>query len=67
MTTDDPVRGLIVAKPEVLGGRPCVRGTRISVAHILEMLASGATRDDVLAAHPQIISDGFAAALQWHE
>jgi uncharacterized protein (DUF433 family) len=55
----------IVASPGVLGGKPCVRGTRISVEHILELLASGATREDVLQAHPQITSDGLLAALQY--
>ncbi len=35
----------IVADPAVLGGKPCVRGTRLSVEFILELIASGATRE----------------------
>ena len=53
----------IVASPGVLGGKPCIRGTRISVEHVLELLASGASRDDVLRAHPQLTREGFDAAL----
>lgn len=55
----------IVSNPGVLGGKPCVRGTRISVEHIMELLASGASREDVLHAHPQITADDLAAALQY--
>ena len=52
-----------MSNPEVLGGKPCIRGTRISVEHVLELLASGASRDDVLKAHPQVTPEGFEAAL----
>jgi uncharacterized protein (DUF433 family) len=53
----------IVATPGVLGGKPCVKGTRISVEHVLEVLASGASREDILRAFPQITPDGLTAAL----
>lgn len=55
----------ITTDPDVLGGKPYIRGTRISVQHILELLASGATREDILRAHPQITPEGLAAALQY--
>ena len=55
----------IVAQPDVLGGKPCVRGTRLSVELLLELLASGATNEQVLAAYPQLTSDGLAAALRY--
>jgi uncharacterized protein (DUF433 family) len=55
----------IVSNPGVLAGKPCVRGTRISVQHILELLASGATQDDVLRAHPQITREGLLAAIEY--
>ncbi|GAC1539199.1 MAG: hypothetical protein NVS3B10_03890 [Polyangiales bacterium] len=55
----------ITTDPAVLGGKPCVRGTRISVQHLLELLASGATRDEILRAHPQLTSDGLSAALRY--
>jgi uncharacterized protein (DUF433 family) len=56
---------LIVSDPAVLGGKPCVRGTRITVQHVLELLASGATREDILRAHPQLTTEGLSAAIQY--
>ena len=53
----------ILTNPGVLGGKPCIRGTRISVEFILELLASGASREDILRSYPQVTSDGLAAAL----
>lgn len=55
----------IVANPAVLGGKPCIKGTRISVEFVLELLATGATRDEILHAYPQVTADGLAAALQY--
>lgn len=55
----------IVTDPDVLGGKPCIRGTRISVELVLELLASGATRADILSAYPQVEDDGLTAALQY--
>lgn len=55
----------IVTRPGVLGGKPCIRGTRISVELILELLASGATAQEILAAYPQVTSEGLTAALQY--
>lgn len=59
------MRPWISTDPDILGGKPYVRGTRISVQHILELLASGASQDDILRAHPQITHEGLAAALQY--
>lgn len=55
----------IVADPAVLGGKPCIKGTRISVELVLELFASGAAREDVLRAYPQVTPDGLAAALAY--
>jgi uncharacterized protein (DUF433 family) len=55
----------IVADPEILGGKPCIKGTRISVELILELLASGATREEILRAYSQIPPEGLTAALQY--
>lgn len=55
----------IVADPAVLGGKPCIRGTRISVAFVLELLAGGASREDILRAYPQVSEEGLAAALTY--
>jgi len=53
----------ITTDPGTLGGKPYIRETRISVQHVLELLASGAAQDDILRAHPQITPEGLAAAL----
>lgn len=56
---------LIVCPPGVLGGKPCIRGTPISIEHVLELLASGASPEDVLVAHPQVTREGLQAALSY--
>jgi uncharacterized protein (DUF433 family) len=58
----DVAEELIVANPEILGGKPCVRGTRLSVEFLLELAGSGATRDQILAQYPQLTAEGIAAA-----
>ncbi len=44
----------ITANPHILGGKPVIRGTRISVEFILELLASGATESDILEDYPHL-------------
>jgi uncharacterized protein (DUF433 family) len=55
----------IVSKPGVLGGKPCIRGTRISVELVLELLASGASREEILRTYPHIPPEGLSAAIQY--
>ena len=63
----------IISDPAVLRGKPIIRGTRISVEVILEWIASGATRDDILQRHPHLTSEdvqqalGYAAAATRNE
>ena len=56
---------LIVADPQILGGKPCVRGTRLSVEFLLELAASGATQEQILAQYPQLTPEGLAAAFRY--
>jgi uncharacterized protein (DUF433 family) len=56
---------LIVANPQILGGKPCVSGTRLSVEFLLELAASGATQEQILSQYPQLTADGLAAAFQY--
>lgn len=51
--------------PGVLGGKPCIRGTRISVEFILEILANGATREEIAEACPQVPQEAVRAALNY--
>ena len=55
----------VVSNPGVLGGKRCIKGTRISVAFILELAASGATRDDILRAYPHLAAEDVEEALQY--
>ena len=49
--------------PEVLGGKPCIAGTRISVELILEQLSLGATIDYLLEQYPRLTEEQIYAAL----
>jgi uncharacterized protein (DUF433 family) len=57
--------GRITTDPEVLGGRPCIRSLRVRVKDILDLLASGASRQDILADYPYLEDDDIAAALEY--
>jgi uncharacterized protein (DUF433 family) len=53
------------ADPAILGGKPVVRGTRISVEFILELIASGATADDTVDDHPPVTREDISEALHF--
>jgi uncharacterized protein (DUF433 family) len=55
----------VECKPGVLGGKPVIRGTRISVAFILQSLASGQSVDDILRSYPHLTRDGVLAAVDY--
>jgi uncharacterized protein (DUF433 family) len=56
----------ISTDPEVLGGRPCIAGTRISVELILEQLSFGATIDYLLEQYPDLLTrEKILAALDF--
>jgi uncharacterized protein (DUF433 family) len=53
----------IVIDPAVRFGKPCVRGTRITVGDVLGYLAAGMSEDEVLADFPQLARDDIRACL----
>ena len=53
----------ITFNKDVLCGKPLIRGLRISVEMILELLAKGATEEEILQDYPQLEADDFRAAL----
>lgn len=55
----------IEARTGVLGGKPCVRGTRLSVEFLLELFASGAARADILERFPELSEDDLSQVLQY--
>jgi uncharacterized protein (DUF433 family) len=53
----------IVCDPAILGGKPCIRGTRISVEFLLELIASGAAKPEILGAYPHLTAEDIEAAM----
>ena len=50
---------------EILSGKPHIVGTRLSIEFILELVASGATKDDMLKAYPQLTAEAIEQALHF--
>lgn len=55
----------ITIDPQVMGGRPCIRGMRIRVRDVLDMLADGATAEQILADYPDLEADNIRASLAY--
>ncbi|MBI4450388.1 DUF433 domain-containing protein [Candidatus Woesearchaeota archaeon] len=55
----------IVMDPEILSGKPIIKGTRISVEFVLELLSSGMSIDAVLVEYPHLTRDDVLAALEY--
>jgi uncharacterized protein (DUF433 family) len=53
----------ITIDPEQCGGRPCVRGLRMRVTDVLELLAAGETAQQILAAYPYLEAEDISASL----
>lgn len=56
-------RKFITIEPGKRGGKPCVRGLRISVSDVLEYLASGMSIDEILSDFPDLTADDIRACL----
>ena len=56
---------LITSDPDILNGKPIIKGTRIPVALILQCLASGMTREEIVRGYPTLTEEGFNAALDY--
>ncbi|MCI1749353.1 MAG: DUF433 domain-containing protein [Acidipropionibacterium sp.] len=55
----------ITVDPAVVHGRPVVRGTRMRVADVLQLLAHGATESEVLEDYPYLTADDVKACLEY--
>jgi uncharacterized protein (DUF433 family) len=53
----------ITHNPNVMGGKPCIRGMRVTVATILGLLAAGKSRDRILEAYPYLEPEDIDAVL----
>ena len=61
-TTEDLLHRITFDK-DILAGKPIIRGMRISVDMILELLAKGATAEEIMEDYPQLERDDLRAAL----
>ncbi len=55
----------ITQNPGVMGGKPCIRGMRVTVGMILGQMASGQTPQDVLNQYPYLEMEDITQALQY--
>ena len=55
----------ITIDPAQMGGLPCIRGLRIPVAAIVDMVASGMTTDEIVADYPDLEPEDVAEALRY--
>jgi len=55
----------ITIDPSVCGGRPCIRGLRVRVKDVLDLLAAGASRDEILADYPYLEDEDITAVLEF--
>ena len=53
----------ISINPEIRFGKPCIKGTRIAIADILQLLANGATHEEIISDFPSIKNEHILAAL----
>ncbi len=62
---DEKLLGRITANPEIFGGKPIIRGMRISVEMILSLLAQGEKEESILADYPDLEPDDLRACLAY--
>lgn len=55
----------ITRNPEVMGGKPCLRGLRVTVGTIVGLVASGHSWAEILAAYPYLEEDDIRQALRY--
>ena len=53
----------ITLNPAVMGGKPCIRGMRITAGMVLGLLANGTSRERILQAYPHLEPEDFDAVL----
>jgi uncharacterized protein (DUF433 family) len=55
----------ITLNPDIMGGKPCIRGLRMTVGTIIGLLASGHTTTDILKMYPYLQAEDIIAALSY--
>lgn len=65
--TDQNLLTRIVSRPGVLAGKPTIRGTRLSVEYILNLLAHGATQEEILSEYDGLAPEDITACRLFSE
>ena len=55
----------ITQDPAVMGGRPCIRGMRVTVGTVVGLLAAGRSQEEILKAYPYLEPEDISAALAY--
>ena len=55
----------IIANPGILGGKPVIEGTRLSVEHVLGLLANGMSNEEIIESYPILSEKSIQAALAY--
>jgi uncharacterized protein (DUF433 family) len=55
----------ITRNPEVMGGKPCLRGMRVTVGTVVGLVASGRSDSEILAAYPYLQAEDIRQALAY--
>ena len=63
--TDADWKSRITLDPEILAGKPIIKGTRITVEFILDLLANGWTDEGIIENYPQLEKEDIRAALRY--
>ena len=63
MKTEEELLERIIVNHKIMGGKPIVKGTRITVEHVLKMLAQGLSFEEILKDYPHLTRDDIAAVL----
>ena len=62
---DMPQLTRITRDPAVMGGKPCIRGMRVTVGTVVGLVAAGRTRDEILREYPYLEAEDIAEALAY--
>ena len=62
---DQQLLGRVMTDPDVCGGQPCIRGTRINIAIILDGPAEGLTFEEIIDHYPQLSREDIRGALAY--
>lgn len=55
----------VVLDPAIMGGEPCIRGTRVTVGTIIGLMAAGIDKEEILGLYPYLCADDLLAALTY--